>query len=130
MYPSWPAWVTYVMALAPTPKAQCPGLSAGARANARACPVFDCDSNFAAWQSLQAWLPTYCAVAIELTGASSRTVWHSVLRITLPIAGLQYNAVAPDSRTLLALGENRLDLSLKVALVHQSRRISRRHSSL
>src|SRR5260370_34669565 len=96
MYASWPAWLTYVIALAPAPKAQCPGLSAGARANARACPVFDCDSNFAGWQSLQAWLPTYCAVAIELTGASSKAMCQSFMRMSLPIAGLQYNAVSQE----------------------------------
>jgi len=74
--------------------------AAGRReANARACPVFDCDSNFAEWQSLQAWLPTLLRVAIELNGGkAAKRVCHSFLRISLLIAGLQYNAGVAHAR--------------------------------
>src|SRR5713101_4820914 len=94
MYSS-PAWLTYVIAFAPAPNAQCPGLPAGARAKARACPVFDCNSNFAEWQTLQAWLPAYCGVAIAGTAASSsKTVCPSRTKKSLLIAVLQYSAGA------------------------------------
>ena len=77
------------------PRSESPfaGAAGGAGANARACSDFACDSNFAVWQTRQAWLPTYCGVAIEAIAPSAKIACPSLLKMALVIAGLQYSAV-------------------------------------
>src|SRR5260370_381401 len=57
------------MACSPAPNAHWPAEPAGARASARACPVFNCAPNCAGWHGLQTSEPAYWPIA---TAAKSR----------------------------------------------------------